>query len=174
MARQRGPRREGWTSTRHGARATGAGTATCSITRSENPAEGASRGSRPSHATTRRSAWARAKQSGESSRWTSRAEGRGPSSQRARSSGVKCPVVGSIISASYGGSLGGVSLFQVSQIHAQLVAGTVDIGLHRTQREVERRGDLFIRQPFDMAQHDARPVFGAELPDRLFDRLPDL
>src|ERR1035437_5427671 len=45
---------------------------------------------------------------------------------------------------------------------AQLMPGAMDVGLHRAERQVERRGDLFIASALHVAQENAGAVFGPE------------
>ena len=62
-----------------------------------------------------------------------------------------------------------VSFFEVGEREAQLVAGPVDIGLHRAEREIQDFGDLLVGAPLDMAQQNAGAVLGPERPDRRLD-----
>ena len=55
---------------------------------------------------------------------------------------------------------------------AQLVPGAVDVGLHGTQRQVERRRDFFVRPAFHMTQHDASAILGTQPADGPFDGRP--
>src|SRR3954469_3427210 len=71
------------------------------------------------------------------------------------------------------GSIRG-SFSSVLQRTAQLVPGAVDVGLDRPQGKVERSGDLLVRAPFDVPEHDAGPVFRPQSGDRLLDGRAEL
>ena len=58
---------------------------------------------------------------------------------------------------------------QMHQCLAQLCTGPVDVGFDRSEWEIQRRGDLFVRPPLHVAQHDAGAIFRAERPDGPFD-----
>src|SRR5512142_1160209 len=60
-------------------------------------------------------------------------------------------------------------VLQMAQQVPQLQPGPVDVGLDRAEGQVERLGDLLVRAPLDVAQEDAGPVLGPELPDGQLD-----
>src|SRR4051794_17122355 len=62
-----------------------------------------------------------------------------------------------------------ISGLQMLERAAQLVARPMDVGLHRAERQVERGGDLLVRPPLDMTQHDARTILRPESRDRALD-----
>jgi len=51
----------------------------------------------------------------------------------------------------YGGGLNEVSLFEVRERDPKLIAGAVDVGLHRAEGKVEDFGNLLVGAAFDMA-----------------------
>src|SRR2546422_9338718 len=54
-----------------------------------------------------------------------------------------------------------VSRSAVLEIAPQFVAGPVDIRFHGAQGQVQRPGDFFVAEPFDMAGPGACPILGA-------------
>src|SRR6266550_3471108 len=155
--------------------ANGSGTVTESMTRSANSADGLISGSEESMPTTSCSAWVRSRHSGHRSRWDWASAESAPASQASRSSADRCgPGAGVISGPSYAGESGKVSSFQVGQQLPQLVAGAVDVGLHRTERKVQYLGDLLVGAALDVTQQDARPVFRPEPADSRLDRAAQL
>src|SRR5919201_865076 len=63
---------------------------------------------------------------------------------------------------------------QVGERVPQLVAGAMDVRLHGAKGEIERRGDLLVRAPLHMAQHDTGAVLRAQRRDRPLDRRAEL
>src|SRR5690606_36398214 len=64
---------------------------------------------------------------------------------------------------------GFMSAFQVSQRFPELVPGAVYVGLHGTQRQIERGRDLLVRAVFHVTKQNAGPILGAQLRDGLLD-----
>src|SRR6478672_5730702 len=65
--------------------------------------------------------------------------------------------------------IGRLALANVLERAAELMPGAVDVGLYGAEREVEGRGDFFVRPALHMAQHDARTVFRPKARDGAFD-----
>ena len=62
-----------------------------------------------------------------------------------------------------------VSLFEVRECFSELVASAMDIGLYRTEREIENLGNLLVGTPLDVPQQNAGAVFGSKGADGCFD-----
>ena len=60
------------------------------------------------------------------------------------------------------------------ELFLELVAGPVQVRLHRAQREVHDLRDLVVRVALHVPQEDYGPVLGAQLPDRGLDLTPEL
>ena len=54
---------------------------------------------------------------------------------------------------------------QMVQLFTQLVPGAVDVRLYGSKRQVEGGGDLLVRSPLDVPQHNAGSVLGPEARD---------
>ena len=51
----------------------------------------------------------------------------------------------------------------------QLCPATVNPAAHRTELNAQRRGDFLVGEALDIAQHDCRPVFRWQCPQRRLD-----
>src|SRR5690242_18867702 len=51
---------------------------------------------------------------------------------------------------------------QALESFPELVARPVDVGLYGSQRQVEGGGDLLVRSPLNVPQHDAGSILGPE------------
>src|SRR5215213_8928136 len=71
------------------------------------------------------------------------------------------------VSAGSGGFLP-LTLHMLERL-TQLVPRAVDVGLHGAKWQVQRCRDLLVRTPFDVTQHDAGSILGAEPCDRPLD-----
>ena len=68
-----------------------------------------------------------------------------------------------------------IALFpEMLQRLTQLVPRPVDVRLYRPERQVEGRCDFLVLAPFDVPEHDAGAVLGAERCDRLLDGAAEL
>src|SRR5688572_30657542 len=57
---------------------------------------------------------------------------------------------------------------------AEFVPGSVDVGLDRTEGQVERGGDLLVRSPLYVTKHDARSILRTQLANRSLDSRAEL
>src|SRR5262245_51165839 len=55
---------------------------------------------------------------------------------------------------------------QVGEVAPQLMTCSMDIGLHRPQRDAHDFGDLLVRPAFHMTKYNGRAILGPESPDR--------
>ena len=62
-----------------------------------------------------------------------------------------------------------VSFFEVCKRLSQLVAGAMDVGLYRPQREVQNFGDFLIGTPLYVPEQNAGSVLGPKRADGGFD-----
>src|SRR5439155_22864065 len=67
-----------------------------------------------------------------------------------------------------------LSVATILETSPQFVAGPMDIGLYRAQRQIQRLGDLLVRIALHMAQHDAGAIFGPQPRDGALDRRAEL
>ena len=63
-----------------------------------------------------------------------------------------------------------VSFFEMGQRLTQLVAGAMDVGLYRAERQVQDFGDFLVGPPLDMAEKNAGAVLGPQGAYRRFNR----
>src|SRR5215210_6450399 len=62
-----------------------------------------------------------------------------------------------------------VSFFEVREREPQLIAGPVDIGLYRTEWQVENVGDFFVRAALNVPEQNAGAVLRSEGSNGSFD-----
>src|SRR6476469_7909652 len=74
----------------------------------------------------------------------------------------------------YGSLTSRVSALQMFQRTPELMPGTMDVGLHGAERQVERRRDLLVGAPLDVPEHDAGTILRPQLADRALDRGAEL